>query len=239
VAKPTYKNHAYYIAAGWSDEPKERFKAIIPFVERDLGLKNLRVLDVGCATGELLGFLGKSIEGATLTGVDVSEDLFEAARTMLPQAEFRIASAIDLPKDFDNQFDLVTSIGCMSIFDHTEINSYWSNLISACRPGGLIVVLAPMNEFGVDVMVQHRKRMPERTPIWETGWNIFSLETIHEILAGLNQTATTQPFQIPFAVAPHADPVKTWTTRFGDNEFQLTNGLKLLINHHFVVVKKV
>lgn len=239
MTKPTYRNHAWYIAAGWSVEPKERFKAVLPLIDRHLDRANLSILDVGCATGELLGFLGRNIEGARLAGVDYSEDLLEAGRLLLPAAEFHFASATGLPREFDDRFDVVTSIGCMSIFDACEIESYWSNLLGACRPGGLVIVLAPLNEYGVDLMTQHRKRVPGKTPTWETGWNIFSLETLHEVLAKLGQKAETHSFQIPFAIARDNDPVKTWTTKVDGNEFQLTNGLKLLINHYFVVVKKL
>jgi SAM-dependent methyltransferase len=238
MAKPTYKNHGWYIATGWSKEPRERFKAVVPLIESHMALSDLNVLDVGCATGELLGYLGKAIKSARLTGVDVSEDLLEAGRALLPEADFRLASALALPKEFAGRFDVVTSIGCMSIFDVSEIASYWSNLLGACRPGGLAIVLAPLNEYGVDVMIQHRKRMPSKAPVWETGWNVFSMETIHEVLRELGQEMETLPFRISFPIARDQDPVKTWTTRFEDNEFQLTNGLKLLINHYFMLVRK-
>jgi SAM-dependent methyltransferase len=238
MSKPTYRNHRWYIDAGWSAEPKERFKAVIPLIERHVGLSNLSILDVGCATGELLGLLNKSISNPVLTGVDYVEELLEAGRILLPEATFRFASAIDLPAEFNERFDVVTSIGCMSIFDTTEIDRYWRSLLGACRTGGVVIVLAPLNEYGVDMMTQHRKRMPGCDLVWETGWNIYSIETIRELLLGMGQNADTLAFQIPFAIAPDADPVKTWTTRVGDNDFQLTNGLKILINHYFVTVKK-
>jgi SAM-dependent methyltransferase len=238
MEKPTYRNHAWYIASGWAAEPKERFKAVIPLIDRYTGLRELRILDVGCATGELLGFLARSVPEADLTGVDYSEDLLDEGRKLLPEANFFFASAIDLPTEFNGRFDVVTSIGCMPIFDASEIQQYWANLLGACRQGGVVIVLAPLNEYGVDVMTQHRKWIDGRVSAWETGWNIHSIDSVREVLSGLGQEAEIFPFQIPFAIAPDVDPVKTWTTRFGDNDLQLTNGLKLLINHYFLVVKK-
>lgn len=238
MAKPIYKNHAWYIESGWAVEPRERFKAALTHIKQAVGLRDLNVLDVGCATGELLGFLSDSLVDANLVGVDYSEDLLVEGRRLLPSAEFRFASATRLPEDMTASFDVVTSIGVMSIFDAESIESYWDNLLRVCRSGGVVVVLAPLNEYGVDVMVQHRKRMANREPKWETGWNVFSVETIKEIVEARGQKVEFSSFQIPFAIERSSDPVRTWTVNMGDNDFQLTNGLKLLINHEFMVVRK-
>ena len=237
MKKPTYQNHEWYIRAGWSDQPKERFKACLDIIQKQNVSPNCRILDVGCATGEFLGYLRRSIPGAWLVGVDYAEDLLTVARQMLPDVEFRFASALELPDEYNESFDVVTSIGCISIFDEQEVALYWKNLVGACKPGGTVVVLGPLNEHGVDVMTRHRKRMPGREPKWETGWNIHSIDTVREVVSDLGYEVTIMPFRIPFSIARDEDPVRTWTERFGSNDFQLTNGLKLLIDHYFVIVE--
>lgn len=238
MAKPIYRNHAWYIESGWSVEPRERFKAALPHLEHAVGLKGLKVLDVGCATGEFLGYLSDNLTDPTLVGVDYSEDLLSEGRRLLPAADFRFASAIQLPNDMDGIFDVVTSIGVMSIFDAEAIEAYWQNLLRVCRTEGVVIVLAPLNEYGIDTMIQHRKRMPGRAIKWETGWNIFSFETIAEIVEGLGHKVEFHPFQIPFPIERSIDPVRTWTIATDGNKHQLTNGIKLLINHVFMVVRK-
>ena len=154
------------------------------------------ILDVGCATGELLGFLSSQLQCTKCCGVDVTDDLLIAAREVPPAAEFVTASALDLPERFTGTFDLTCAIGCMSIFDETQIAAFWSNLFRVTRPGGLIVVLSPLNEFGIDAMIRHRKRPGGRAAQWETGWNIFSKETIGEIVEANGSSLQLKRFQI-------------------------------------------
>lgn len=233
-----YKNHQHYIDEGWSSDPKESFKSLSRIIKKNKGSKDLSILDVGCAAGELLGFLSTEFENCRLVGVDITEGLLDTGARLLPEAEFSMASALKLPQSYSEQFDIVSSIGCMSIFNESEIYEFWENLVRVAKPGGLIVVLSPLNEFGVDCMVRHRKRSGSELGSWETGWNIFSQETVHEIVEKQGLEVEMERFRIPFDIAPRKDPVRTWTMGTEDNELQLTNGLKLLIDHYFMIAKK-
>jgi SAM-dependent methyltransferase len=232
-----YRNHQHYIAEGWSREPKETFKALEAILRRKGRLSNLNVLDVGCATGELLGFLASRMERSHFTGVDVTEDLLGEGRRLAPFAEFRNASALDLPADFTGQFDLVCAIGCMSIFDEREVERFWDNLLRVGKRDGLVVALSPLNEHGVDVVIRHRKRLDDQLGNWETGWNVFSTATVQELIAARGATLELEPFELPFDIARKADPVRTWTISTDSQARQLTNGLKLLIDHYFMIVE--
>lgn len=232
-----YRNHAHYIAEGWSAEPKESFKELLGIVRTEAP-KASTVLDVGCATGELLGFLSSQLPSAKCSGVDVTDDLLIAARRNLPAAEFVNASALDLPQRFTGTFDLTCAIGCMSIFDETQIETFWSNLFRVTGPGGLIVVLSPLNEFGIDAMIRHRKRPNGKAADWETGWNVFSRETIGEIVEANGSSLQLRRFQLPIDLKPKGDPIRTWTIKTENRDRQLTNGLKLLVDHYFMIAKK-
>lgn len=232
-----YRNHAHYIAEGWSAEPKESFKELLGIVRTEAP-KASTILDVGCATGELLGFLSSQLPSAKCSGVDVTDDLLIAARRNLPAAEFVNASALDLPQRFTATFDLTCAIGCMSIFDETQIETFWSNLFRVTRPGGLIVVLSPLNEFGIDAMIRHRKRPNGKAANWETGWNVFSRETIGEIVEANGLSLQLKRFQLPIDLKPKDDPIRTWTIKTENRDRQLTNGLKLLVDHYFMIAKK-
>lgn len=233
-----YRNHRHYISEGWSAEPKEMFKRLAEILGKEWLSKSRDVLDVGCATGELLGFLRRMVPGGRFVGVDVSEDLLEAGRQLLPQAEFVIASALDLPGPLAGGFDLVTAFGCMSIFDEVELERFWDQLLAAARPGGRVIVLSPLNEFGCDMVIRHRKRLDGQVGSWERGWNIFAVETIADILAARGIKMSLQRFAITIDLSPRPDPVRTWTIATKDRERQLTNGLKLLIDHYFIIATK-
>ena len=238
MKKYSSQNYEHYIHEGWSEQPKERFKRALDIVKRNNAPSNCHILDVGCATGEFLGYARKELPQSSLYGVDCDASLLKFAGKMLPDAEFRNASATALPGDYLNKFDVVTSIGCISIFDEDEVDLYLKNVVDACKPGGLMVILGPLNEYGVDVMIRHRTREPGKVPAWETGWNIHSIETIRDVVTKLGYSVETIPFRIDFPIAPDQNPVRTWTSRFGARDFQLTNGLKLLIDHYFVVIRK-
>lgn len=232
-----YRNHGHYLAEGWSRQPKEMFKALAAILAREGGIGGASVLDVGCATGELIAFLRGAAGAGACVGVDVSADLLVEARRLVPEAEFLAASALDLPALFKGRFGLVTAIGCMSIFDETEIGRFWDNMLAAAAPGGLVVALSPLNEFGVDAMIRHRKRIDGVPGRWETGWNIFARETIAELLAERGRAVAFERFQIGIDLPPRPDPIRTWTVPRPDGSRQLTNGLKLLVDHHFMIVR--
>lgn len=232
-----YRNHRHYIDEGWKPQPKESFKALKGIIEDYKGLSGLNVLDVGCATGEFLGYLSTQTTDSRFAGVDVTSDLLDTGRRLLPDTDFKLASALGLPEEFLGAFDVVCAIGCMSIFDENQIETFWDNMLGAAKPGGLVVVLSPLNEFGVDTMIRHKKRMSGHPPLWETGWNIFSQETIREILEIRGAKLELLRFQIPFDLEPQDDPVRTWTIRTEKRDRQLINGLKLLIDHYFMVVR--
>jgi ubiquinone/menaquinone biosynthesis C-methylase UbiE len=233
-----YNNHAHYIAEGWSAQPKESFKQLAEIVASRCGLSGLTVLDIGCATGELLGFLSTQIDGGSFVGVDVTPELLQTGMRLLPEAHFVQASALALPTELDAGFDLVCSIGCMSIFDETQIETFWDNLFRVSRPGGTIIVMSPLNPYGVDAIIRHRKHINGKSGVWETGWNIFSVDTIAEIVAAHGAKLEIQPFRIGIDIAQRADPIRTWTIPVGDNPRQLTNGLKLLVDHEFMIVDR-
>ncbi len=65
-----------------------------------------RVLDLGCGSGELAGFLAE--RGLTVTGVDRQPDMLALARATAPGARFVQADMTSLP--MPGPFDLVTSI---------------------------------------------------------------------------------------------------------------------------------
>lgn len=238
MADAKYRNFGHYIGEGWSAEPKQSFVALASHLERELGqAPSGALLDIGCATGELIGFLSARFPGLRCTGVDVFDALLEKARGNVPSAKFVNASALALPPEMSGQFDVVTAVGVASVFDENEIETFWRNLIRAAKPGGAIAVLSPLNEFGVDTMIRHRKRRDGAPLQWETGWNVFAIETIKEIVGSLGATIRIERFRFEGELQPKPDPVRTWTMTTEKDPRQLTNGLKLLVDHYFMIAR--
>lgn len=234
----TYRNFDHYINEGWLQQPKESFKLLAKLLRQHADAPSGQLLDIGCATGELLGYLSHQFPNLKMTGVDVFDPLLTAGRAQMPTATFLKASALELPAVFRGQFDFVTAVGVMSIFDEIQMETFWRNLLDVTAPGGLIAVLSPLNEYGVDTITRHRKRNPDSAKAWESGWNIFSTATIEETLQELGHEVSFERFVFTPVLYQREDPVRTWTLATASNPHQLTNGLKLLIDHYFMLVRK-
>jgi SAM-dependent methyltransferase len=232
-----YANHRHYLREGWAREPKASFRRLAEMLATDPVDGFRRLLDVGCATGELIGYLASQFPEVRFTGVDLFPELVEAAAEQLPGATFRQGSVLDLPEELAGALDVVTAMGCMSIFDENDLEKFWDNLLRVVRPGGRVVVLAPLNEFGCDIVVRHRKRIGEEPAgAWESGWNTYSFETITELLARRGKTCTFERFAPDLELMRRPDPVRTWTLHTAEGR-HFTNGLKLIVDHYFISVR--
>lgn len=234
-----YRNFEHYLSGDAKVEPKETFKEVARYIKQFNCEDDASVLDIGCAAGELLSYLESIFPNFNLVGVDVFDQLLEAANNHAPGATYMNASALDLPDALNGKFDIVTAVGVMSIFDETQLEKFWANLLDATRVGGIIIILSPLNEYGVDSVTRHRKRRNGQLLDWESGWNIFSTQTVSETLMRVGQSVEFERFVFKSTLYPREDPVRTWTLPTKDQPYQLTNGLKLLVDHYFMLVKKV
>lgn len=234
-----YRNYDHYIREGWLSQPKESAKRLADLMLKHQPRPAGQALDVGCATGELMAYLGARFPALSFTGADVFDELLETGRRLLPSAEFVNASVLELPASFKDRFDVVTAIGVMSIFDEDQLRLFWKNLLDSTKVGGWLAVLSPLNEYGIDAIIRHRKRRDGQLLAWESGWNVFSIETIREVLLELGQPEVTfERFVFEPVLLPKPDRIRTWTLPTRDHPHQLTNGLKLLVDHYFITLQK-
>lgn len=70
----------------------------------------MRVLDVGCGSGEFC--MLAAARGAVVSGIDAAEGMVEIARRRLPGADLRVGAMERLPWD-DDGFDLVTAFNAI------------------------------------------------------------------------------------------------------------------------------
>nr|WP_090345356.1 class I SAM-dependent methyltransferase [Mycolicibacterium malmesburyense]CRL77638.1 methylase involved in ubiquinone/menaquinone biosynthesis [Mycolicibacterium malmesburyense] len=114
-------------------------KAIVD-LERS-GLIRGTVLDVGCGAGEHTILLTRL--GYDVLGVDYAPSAVEQARRNAEatgvDARFDVADAMDLG---EAGYDTIVDSALFHIFDETDRPRYVRSLHAACRPGGLVHVLA-------------------------------------------------------------------------------------------------
>lgn len=116
------------------NNPAHRFLEKPAMYAKLPNLKGLRVLCLGCGTGEECDML--SAMGATVTGVDISSGLIEEARKAFPGIEFRVMDAETLLLD-DNSFDFVYSSLTLHYLED------WTSVLSEIKrvlvPGGRLL----------------------------------------------------------------------------------------------------
>jgi 2-polyprenyl-6-hydroxyphenyl methylase / 3-demethylubiquinone-9 3-methyltransferase len=103
------------------------------------GIAGKAVLDVGCGGGILTEAMAR--DGATVTGIDLSEKALGVARLHQIESgavvDYRLTAAEDFADEMPHAFDIVT---CMELLEHVPDPG---STIAACaklvRPGGRVV----------------------------------------------------------------------------------------------------
>jgi ubiquinone/menaquinone biosynthesis C-methylase UbiE len=96
------------------------------------------VLEIGCGTGL---FTRKFYEAthANITAIDISDDLLETARQLLPEANFMIDDAMHLSQP-DNTFKVVFG---SSVLHHLEFEASLNEIYRVLQPGGRMIFAEP------------------------------------------------------------------------------------------------
>lgn len=120
----------------WSVGMREIAGAIVrPFLPRG----PLEILDAGCGTGAMLGWLRGLSGGRPVHGIDLSADAVEHCRRR-GEGQVRVGSVLDLPYP-DGSFDLVHS---GDVLQHLPTADGPARAIEECRrvlkPGGLLLL---------------------------------------------------------------------------------------------------
>ncbi|MGN0648824.1 MAG: YcaO-like family protein [Oscillospiraceae bacterium] len=112
------------------------------YTAKKIGLReNIKVLDVGCGTGEFTFYLSGQCSGVEFYGIDMDEQFIAAAAERAKKDSsgntfsFTAGDALKLPYD-DNFFDIVVSHTFLtSVFDY---RGALREMQRVCKPGGTI-----------------------------------------------------------------------------------------------------
>lgn len=106
-------------------------------------IKNKKVLDVGCWTGQ---FEQLAVNAREIVGIDPGEEAIKYAKQRLPKAKFLTGTlgTLVFPK---NSFDVVTLFDVLEhIPENTEIKTF--KIINfLLKPGGYFIITTPNNNF--------------------------------------------------------------------------------------------
>lgn len=188
---------------------KERFapfEDLLPMVHLRPGLK---VIDLGCGTGELTLRLADRIPGSHVVGIDLSEEMLEKARALeRPGLHFECRDI----RALEGEWDLIFSHAAIHwVEDHRELIP---RLLSLVAPGGQLALQFPSNHHHVAhrMVLETAAEEPFRTALdgWVRHSPVLPMASYAEILFA----AGAEDMRIFEKVYPHvmdnADALAAW-----------------------------
>lgn len=121
---------------------QRREQALLALLRRQgvAQLAGLRILDIGCGSGEVLdGLVRYGADPLLLAGVDLLEERIERARGRNPSVSFAVGNAAALPYR-DAVFDVALQFTLMSsVLDGETRRRIAAETLRVLRPGGLLI----------------------------------------------------------------------------------------------------
>ena len=92
----------FYLKDKRKEKTKEYFKFLYKILNKNtkINSKNTNIIDIGCATGELIYYLKKKFKNANFYGLDVHPKLLDYAKKDpdLSDVDFSVGNIINTPK---------------------------------------------------------------------------------------------------------------------------------------------
>ncbi len=223
----------FYLKENYKTEPKEYYKLVKSEIEKNFHglLEGRAILDVGCETGSFLHYLRESFPSASLTGLDVMQELLDEVNKPNDIGAVTINADISSQLTISEKYDAVTMLGVLGIFDDYE--KVIDNLVSLISDDGCVYIFSAFNPEDLDMIMRCRRSNDDGE--WEKGWNVFSLETIRNYCEHKGWKHEIIEFHMPFAIEKRtSDPLRSWTVTL-NGEMAVINGLQLL--HNFYLFK--
>ena len=124
------------------------------------------------------------------------------------------------------------------MFDEITIHSAIENLVRSIGAGGKVLAMSIFSENGVDTITRWRHRMDGKPSGWTIDRNIFSLQSVGEILDTIEITYKFHKFDIDIDLPKTNDPRRAYTVQLNDNPRQQINGLNQLTDMYILEIAK-
>lgn len=160
--------HFWFIA-------KKKFLDIV--LEKFIGEKKLKILDIGCGTGAIMDYLKN--KGHEVFGVDMSDEALKYCQAKGLAVEIGKADRVDFP---DGYFDVVLSLDVLEHLDNDQeaVNEARRLL----KKGGFFIATVPAHQFlwsYHDVALHHKRRYGKNkfVSLFNENWEMKLISWIH------------------------------------------------------------
>ena len=183
------------------ESPRESDKQLVEIVREVGGVEGgLRVLDVGCSTGNLFRLLSRELAPSlSLSGCDLAEEGLTQAGVDpdLAHVAFSTRDVTDL--GYEAEFDVVTCSALLYLLAEDELYAALRSINAALAPGGALVVWDLFSPFEQELSVVERSGShPEGLPIRVRSYQSMELACYS---AGFS-SSEFRPFEIPVELGP-------------------------------------
>lgn len=127
-------------------------RRILPLV----GMKNKKILDIGCGVGTLVFMLGESND---IIGWDINPMMIDFAKWKKDKYELKGAFTTELPDI--SQFDVVTALGTLEHFENLE--EFVKGTLSQMRHGAKLL---HFDDFGQQNVSPMHYDFTDEMPVW-------------------------------------------------------------------------
>jgi ubiquinone/menaquinone biosynthesis C-methylase UbiE len=127
---------------------REVKKIVLPLLEKD---KDLKILDIGCGTGQLIKEISEQYGNVDYLGIDVAKNMINIARQSNGGERIRFVNvSID---DFvcDEQFDVIICTHAFPYFPDKE--GAMSKMSSLCKQGGCVIMVSSSTNNPKDLFI--------------------------------------------------------------------------------------
>ena len=230
-SKTHFFNHVYMKNKRYL-KPKEIFTYLIKILKNENLKKNLSVIDIGCANGELLFNLHKNFKSLNFTGVDVDEKLIKKAKENCSN-EITFKKG-DISKKIKNigKYDIIILSGVLSIFNNGE--KIIKNLFLLLKPKGKIFIFDSLNIYSFNLYVKSEEIKKNKKSFWFK--NMYSTKFFEIIAKKFKKKCKFYNFRLKSNLKKNKKNLRlSWTEVLSGKKI-VTNGLGLIQNQFWVKI---
>ena len=218
------------------EKTKQSFKYLIKILKEQKIFQTSKILDIGCANGELLYNLRKHFNHSQLTGYDVNKSLLKLCKKKFKKDISFKKVNINSKISINDKFDIIIVSGVISIFDDCKL--VYKNLLKLLNKNGKIFIFNHFNKFPIEVFIKY-KTYDKNSKYLQSGWNIHSIAGIRNFYKKHSYKLKTHKF-IPMKPIKkyRQDPVRSWTFKNKKGENLITNGLSIIQDQYWLEIYK-